>query len=290
MSQPGAGAAFPNPSTAFTLAATALFVSFLLPGLFGGGIAAAAIGSALGLGGLGILTARLVPEPVSLRLGMTPFPLRALAPVALLIPVAFLVSELDNWIRLALAASPSAGLGTPSLPATEAVVLGVFLEPVLEEFFFRGVLLQGCVASLGRWRGLSLVAALQIVLLPSLLIIQAFAGEPMTAAIASKGASTLALGILLGLLRLASGSLLPGMVLSGSIAALSFAAGAFPDRVAIAGFNAPGDTTPLAVLAPATLCVALGTWLLVQQLALQPELPPIPPQMSKDEEGPGSLF
>ena len=68
------GTPFPNPSTAFTLAATAAFLSFLLPTVFGGGIAAAAVGSALGFGGLGYFAARMVPEPVGLRLGMAPFP------------------------------------------------------------------------------------------------------------------------------------------------------------------------------------------------------------------------
>ncbi len=284
------GNPFPNPSTAFTLAAAALFIAFVLASGFGGGIAAMAVGSVLGFGGLGFLAARAVPEPVAARLGLTPFPLRALAPVALLIPAAFVVSELDNWIRLAFAAGQSESLGKPQFAALEAVVFAVLLQPVLEEFFFRGVLLQGCVSTLGRWRGLILVAALQIVLLPSSLLIQAFADESQLASIASGGARTLVLGVLLGLLRLATGSLLPGIALSCCVSALGFAAGAFPDRLGVPGFNAPGDTTPLAVMLPATLAVAFGVWLLVNQLEREPELPPIPPPQPEDDEEPGPLF
>ena len=290
MNERPAGNPFPNPSTAFTLAATAAFLSFLLPASFGGGVAAIAVGSALGLGGLGYLAARMVPEPVALRLGMVSFPVRALAPVALLVPVAFVVSELDNWIRLAFAAAQSESLGKPEFAAPEEIVFAVFLLPVLEEFFFRGVLLQGCVSALGRWRAIALVAALQIVLVPSLLLIQVFGAAAPLAPITSQGARTLVLGVLLGLLRLATSSLWPGVALSGVIAALSFAAGAFPDRVGIPGFNAPGDTTPLAIMLPAVLSVALGVWLLVNQLEREPELPPIGPPEPEDDEEPGPLF
>lgn len=134
------------------------------------------------------------------------------------------------------------------------------------------------------------MAALQIVLVPSLLVIQAFGDPAPLAPITSQGARTLVLGALLGLLRLATGSLWPGVALSGVIAALSLAAGAFPDRVGIAGFNAPGDTTPLAIMLPAVLSVALGVWLLLNQLEREPELPPIPPPQPEDDEEPGPLF
>ena len=73
------------------------------------------------------------------------------------------------------------------------------------------------------------------------------------------------------------------------LAALSVAVGVFPDRVPIPGFNAPGATTPLVYLIPAFASAALGVWLLRQQLAGEPALPPIPPP-SEDDEEIGPLF
>jgi len=284
-----AGPPFPNPWLAFTLATTALFVS-LVPAVAGGGILGLAIGSVLGFGGIGVLAARLVPEPTAERLGLAPFPLRAVAPILLLLPAVLLVSELDNWIRIAFAAKQSETLGVATLPALEAIVLAALLNPVLEEFFFRGVLLQGCVSALGRWRALLYVAALQIALAPMIAGFDSFSAEPSTALIVSQGAATFLMGLAYGLTRLATRSLLPSIVLSGGVTSLGIAAGAFADRLAIPGFNAPGPTTPPVYLIPAAASVALGVWLLTEQLAREPELPPIPPPAPEDDEEPGPLF
>ncbi len=292
MNSRGGGPPFPSPSLAFTLASTALFISTLVvPILAEGSIIGVAVGAVLGLGGIGVLVARVVPEPSAQRLGLTPFPLSALAPIGLLLPAVLLVSEVDNWIRIAFAAKQSQTLGVATIPAPEAILLAVLLSPVLEEFFFRGVLLQGCVSALGRARAALYVAALQVVLVPSIVILDAFSGKPpSTAALVSQGVGALLMGIVYGSMRLATGSLLPSIVLSGGIAALGIAAGAFPDRMAIAGFNAPGATTSLAVLVPAAASVAAGVWLLMQQLAAAPALPPIPPPAPEDDEEPGALF
>jgi membrane protease YdiL (CAAX protease family) len=288
MSARGARPPFPNPSLAFTLAVAATLLATLF--VASGSVVGAALGSALGFGGIGVLAARAVPEPAAARLGLAPFPLRAIAPVLLLVPAVLLVSELDNWIRLAFAALPSQALGVPSVPAPEAIVFAALLDPVLEEFFFRGVLLQGCASALGRWRAILYVAALQIVLVPSIAIVDAFSDKPSTAIIVSQGTGTLVLGIGYGLLRLATGSLLPAIVLSGLVTGLGIAAGAFPDRIPIPGFNAPGATTPLAYLMPAAASVALGVWLLLGQLTRAPALPPIPPAAPEDDEEAGPLF
>jgi membrane protease YdiL (CAAX protease family) len=288
----GEGPPFPSPSLAFTLAATALFVSMLfVPILADGEVVGAALGVVLGLGGIGVLAARAVPEPAAQRLGLVPLPPSALAPILLLLPAAFLVSEVDNWIRIAFAAKQAETLGVPTIPPLETILLAVLLSPVLEEFFFRGVLLQGCVSALGRARAVLYVAALQIVLVPSIVVLDALSGNPpSTASLVSQGAGTLLLGIAYGLVRLATGSLLPSILLSGAVTALGVAAGAFPDRVAIAGFNAPGATTSLAVMIPAAASVATGVWLLLRQLEHAPALPPIPPPVPEDDEQAGGLF
>jgi membrane protease YdiL (CAAX protease family) len=217
-----------------------------------------------------------------LRLGLTPFPLRALVPVLLLLPLPLLVSELDNWIRLAFGAAQSEVLGKPQRPRLEEILLVVALLPVVREFFFRGVLLQGCVSALGRARGIALVALLQ-----ALLFAEGDASTPAGALSALSRA--LAIASVQGVLRLASGSLLPCIALAAGLAAVDVAALVLPDRVAIPGFNAPGATTPLAILLPAVASVGAGVWLLARQLAREPALPPIPPKREDDQE-PGSLF
>jgi membrane protease YdiL (CAAX protease family) len=277
------GRPFPSPSLAFALAALAMLGIAGIAGAFGGGAAPYAFATALGFGGLGTLAARFVPEPAPLRLGLTPFPARAALPVLLLLPSALLVSEIDNWIRLALGAAQIEGLGKPQQPALEEILLIVLLLPVVREFFFRGVLLQGCASALGRVRGVALVALLQALLFAE--------GDASTAAGAlSALAQTLVLAGALCTLRLASGSLLPCIAFSGGLAAIGVAAGMFPDRVAIPGFNAPGSTTPLVYSIPALASVAFGIWLLARQLAQEPDLPPIPPPKAEDDEESGPLF
>jgi hypothetical protein len=94
MSARGAEPPFPNPSLALTLAVLASLLASAIA--LSGTIVGAAFGAVLGYGGIGFLAARVVPEPVALRLGLTPFPLRALAPVLLLAPGVLLVSEIDT--------------------------------------------------------------------------------------------------------------------------------------------------------------------------------------------------
>lgn len=289
MSARGSGAPFPNPSLALTLSVLAGFVA----GAFalGGSIVGAAFGAVIAFGGLGFLVGRRVPEPAAQRLGLMAFPARALAPVLLLAPVVLLVSELDNWLRIAFSAPPAEGLGVASLPPPEAIVLAALLNPVLEEFFFRGVLLQGSASALGRWRAILYVAALQVLLVPALVIVYAASDDPKLAVtVASHGTSTFGIGVACGLLRLASGSLLPGIALSVATTSLGIAAGALAAAMPIPGFNAPGATTPLLYLAPAAACVALGVWLVTEQLARAPELPPIPSAVAEDDGEPGGLF
>ena len=276
------GPPFPTPSLSFALAGLAAFMTLALGAGFGGSTAALAFAVVAAQGGLGTLAARYVPEPAALRLGLVAFAPRTLPLVLLLVPIVILTSELDNWIRLAFGAAQSPQLGTPRPLAVEDVLTLVFLLPIVREFFLRGVLLQGCVSALGRARGIALVAFLQALLFSP--------GDPsQPATLASAAAQGFALGALLGALRLATGSILPGIALEALTSALGLAATAFPQLVPIPGFNAPGATTPLAVLVPAALSTALGIWLLARQLEREPALPPIPPREEDDEER-GSLF
>ena len=139
-----------------------LWLCLVLIGPLAGGAVGLAVGSVLAYGGLGTLAARAIPPPVDVRLGLRPMPARIL----LLVPTAILVSEADNWLALWLGADEealaeqrrdAAALG--ALATVEWALFAVGLSPVVVEFFFRGVLLQGAVGQLGTARGLILVSS-----------------------------------------------------------------------------------------------------------------------------------
>jgi hypothetical protein len=89
-----------------------------------------------------------------------------------------------------------------------------------------------------------------------------FGADPYHAS--SFGAQALCLGVLLGFLRLASGSILPGVLLSMAIEAAGVLSLHLEDLLAIPGFNAPGAHTPLVWLVPAALSVGVGIGLFVR--------------------------
>jgi membrane protease YdiL (CAAX protease family) len=222
-----------------------------------------ALGSALGLGGAGTLAARALPKPAERRIGLRGFAPRLLLPVLLLVPAVLLASELDNWIqRLFPAVEPAdAAASEPALglAALEVVLFAVLLRPVLEEFFFRGVIQQGVVAALGPVRGVALTAVL-------FGLVRASFGLFDPYRVLSLGLQAFLDGLLLGGLRLASGSILPGALLQMLGGAAGFAALAWQEALPIPGFNTGSGHTPLAWLAPAALSVALGVGTLVKMV------------------------
>jgi membrane protease YdiL (CAAX protease family) len=142
------------------------------------------------------------------------------------------------------------------LATLEFAITTALLRPVLEEFFFRGVIQQGVVAQLGALGGVAYTAAL-FGLASGGLELPFGPDRAVSAAVQAAFG-----GLLLGLLREASGSLLAPMIAASAyeaagIASVVLLAGALP----IPGYNAPGEHTPLAVLAPCAAAVALGAWL-----------------------------
>ena len=248
----------PGPGPAWTLTAGAwgvFWLTFLMAGPLGDPVLGLALGMGAGFGGLGTWAARRVPPPVEARLGLRGFPPRRLGIVLLLAPAVLWVSELDNWVKLLLdagtdAASPDA-IGT--LGTLEWVLFAVGLRPVLEEFFFRGVLLQSAGARLGSARGLALV---------TLLFALVRAASPFGAGdayrMASLGTGALLEGALLGASRLASGSILATILLQALWGGLGLAAVSAAHQLPIAGFNAPGAHTPAVWLVPSALLMAAG--------------------------------
>jgi membrane protease YdiL (CAAX protease family) len=252
----------PTPLGAITLTGLAWCVMVLVTVLATpatGGTLGLALGTALGLGGAGTLAARALPAPAERRIGLTGFAPGLLLPVLLLVPSVLLASEVDNWLQRFF---PGAGPVEPEAPvpgglaALELVLFAVLLRPVLEEFFFRGVLQQGLVAALGSGRGLVLVAVLFALVRASFGLGDAYRATTL-------GAQALVEGLLLGGLRLASGSILPGVALAMAMGAVGFAALAARERFPIPGFTGDGHT-PLVWLLPAALSVALALGLLVR--------------------------
>jgi membrane protease YdiL (CAAX protease family) len=225
-----------------------------------GGTLGIALGTVLGLGGAGTLGARAIPAPAEQRIGLSGFPLRLLLPVLLLAPYVLLVSELDNWIAALFpapdaASEAEADFALVGLAAVELVLFLVLLRPVLEEFFFRGVVQQGVVAVLGARRGIVLTALLFAVVRASF----ALGDTQRAVTLAAQGFCE---GLLLSGLRLASGSILPGVVLAMGTAGLGLLALATKEAFAIPGFNDASAHTPLTWLLPAALSVAAGVvWL-----------------------------
>lgn len=259
---------------AFTIA---LFAWLLL--LDAGPALSLAVGLCLGYGGVGTLAARSVPAPADLRLGLRGFPPRFLAAIVLVIPAIVLASELDNWVRPLFPELPipEAAREAPAddavarLAAIEFVITLVLLRPVLEEFFFRGVVQQGLVASLGPAAGVVQTALLAGLASGGL-------GLPFGPdRAASLGVQAAFLGLLLGLIRHTSGSLLASILAAVAMSACGVVfAAALAERVPIPGFNAGGEHTPPWILGACAAAVALGCWL-AHRFAEPSEPPPAPP-------------
>lgn len=218
-----------------------------------------ALGTIAGFGGIGTLAARAVPAPAEQQLGLRGFPPRLLLMILLLVPAVLLVSELDNYLAGWLKTAASSGAAAAQAPAAGFQALGtlelalftVGLRPVVEEFFFRGVLLQGLVSRLGVARGLLLSAAL-------FALVRASYGSADVYHAVSLGSVALIEGWLFGLVRLASGSLLASILLSALTAGAGTAAVLSASALPIPGFNSPGAHTPAVWLAPAAVCVGAG--------------------------------
>lgn len=277
------GSVYPTPLAAVGLTvlalATALFVAALLFSVVTP-LTALGIGLAAGFGGVGTLAARRVPPPHEERLGLRGFAWRHLLPLLLLLPVTLLASELDNVIRALLPAADHAEIAQrtaerltgagDALSWIESVIVALGIAPVVEEFFFRGVLLQGLVASSGVLPALAGTALLFGLGHGTL-------GASPGAWLSAVAGATL-FGVVLGWVRLGTGSLLASMLLHGGINALGLVALQLAERVPIAGYNAPGTHTPATILVPAALSVALGLWLLARAALAPSRLAPSPPE------------
>ncbi len=256
---------------------------------------ALAVGVVLGCGVIGGVVASRIPEPAEERLGLIGFRRRLLAIGILLLPAVIVMSEADNWVAEWLprpaeleATAPGAAepeedafsaldLADPEQPVptpeqeaeaaaaeetddwlgrVEWLLFAGLLRPVLEEFFFRGVLFQGIAAHSGT-RAAVVLSTLLFALsrMGFGLLFTAYTGV-------SFAAQALVEGGLLGFVRGATGSLLACIVLHAALQMTGLAAVSLADTLPIPGFNAPGPHTPAELVALSTISVLLGTLLI----------------------------
>jgi membrane protease YdiL (CAAX protease family) len=274
---------FPGPLAAVGLSfaawlAAAVTITVLRNATGSGiGIATLGVGEALGIGAVAAVAARRVPPPQPERIGLRGFSPLLLPSLLLLLPLTVVVSELMN-VAHTLFPPPDAqevvrrtverlDTGT-ALSALETAIVVVGIAPLVEEWLYRGVIQQGAVARLGKVGGVLLTACLFGLghLEPSLSAASTLAGF----------AANLPLGIALGCVRLATGSVFASMAVHAGYNGLGLLALALAVRFPVPGFNAPGAHTPTEVLAPCSLAVALGFALVLRGARAAPRALPIP--------------
>ncbi|MCP3984291.1 MAG: CPBP family intramembrane metalloprotease [bacterium] len=268
--------AFPSPgiATALTLGAYVVMIFVAAPlAAAGHGVAGLAAGMVLGFGGVGSLAARRVPAPAELRLGLCGFQPRLLLLVLMLVPLTFWLSELENIVAIWLerpepaSAVDSSSGGGSGLRTLEIMLFAVLLRPVIEEFFFRGVIQQGAVAHLGARGGLVWSTVL-------FALARSLTGPTHEYAAIVIIAQSLFEGAALGGLRLATGSLLPGILLQGLMNGVGLVALSVADDFPIQGFTTfDGHTNP-ALLAGSLLLIG---WAALKMRRLHAGAPPLPP-------------
>ncbi len=263
---------FPTLSIAFWITLLALLsaiaVVFIVARLSGGpsGPLSEALGLVVGFGGVGTFAARQVPPPQAERLGLRGMRLRFLLPLLLLVPVALLASEVDNLVKAALSQTRGSEIAEISeklqsagvLEMIEAAIVAIGIQPVVYEWFYRGVVQQGLVAQLGVVRGIGITA-----LLYALTMSQGVVGTSLVLWLAA-ALSEFVNGIAYGLTRHFSGSLLAPILLHVALTTGGSLALAFATRFPIAGFNTSGLHTPIQFLMPAAVSVGVGIALLMR--------------------------
>jgi membrane protease YdiL (CAAX protease family) len=244
--------------------------------------AALGLGTVFGLGAAGALGAVNVPPPHAERVGLRGIRMRHVLPLLLLVPVALLASELDNAIQSAfpppdapkivqetLQKLPTHG----GLAVTETLIVAVGIVPLIEEWFFRGVLQQGLVASLGARAGVFVTA---------LLFALGHGGPGLSVqSWSAVVAQALVLGWVFGYARLHTGSLLAPIFLHVGVNGLGVLALASPEVISIPGYNAPGRS-PAEVLVPCVVAVGFGIALLARERP-----PPVPEVAAADADRSG---
>jgi membrane protease YdiL (CAAX protease family) len=130
----------------------------------------------------------------------------------------------------------------------QAFVISVGITPVVEEFFFRGVLQQSLVARLGLARGIGFVALLYTLPhLPAVATLPRFLAGIVSA---------FGIGCLLGLVRVATGSILASIILASLTAGVGILSFAVRENLPLPGMNVEGTHLPITVTIASIVVVA----------------------------------
>lgn len=243
---------FPTPGWALLLTLGAVFlqgslVLTLQPWVGSGRPPAFALAALVAYGLAFAASTTRLPDPPGPHLGFRAPSARAWLAVPFLLMAVLLTSEVDNWFKLWIPVPAElAELTGPEDGATLAVWLLVFaaISPMIEETFFRGLLQPGCVAAWGVRRGIAFVALLNGI------TVSLIAGPW------SLGYAVSAAG-LLGFVRHATRSILPGMLLNVGFGTLAVVSSQEP--FGIPGFDDPSAAhTPFWTLALASVSVGIG--------------------------------
>jgi arylsulfatase A-like enzyme len=176
-----------------------------------------------------------------------------LAPVVLLLPAYPLGAALQHLAGGAVRPTAFEAPGEVLVAAVAAAPLSALVAflvvlPAIQEWFFRGLLLPGLVRRLGGWRGLLLVSALSAAVLAG--------GHPWAREWVAVAASAFFWSLLLGGVRLTTGSLAAAVLLRAGLAAQWTIA-----HVLLRGAGSGG-----LLLLPCAASVAAGLWLLFRRV------------------------
>ena len=235
------------------------------------------IGEAIGVGAVASFAARRVAEPQRERLGLRGFDTRFVPLLVSLLPAIVLLSEIDNILR-AVAPPPELPaeirqmekefVGTGPVAMMQTILVAVGIAPVVEEWLFRGVIQQGLVAHLARVRGVVLTAGLYAMV--------HVGPSPSASGTLSPFITSFLLGVVLGCVRLATGSVLAPILLSATISGLGLLVLHMDDAWPIDGLNVEGTHTSIVLLVPAALAVFWGLRGIIESARKAPVAIPIP--------------
>lgn len=226
-----------------------IFVSLFDP------IVALAMGQLLAFGGVGYLGTVLHPALDPEEQGLAPLARRWIFPVLLLIPTVFLLSELDNWIRDWMHGPVSENLSPEKLAeaSMDLLLLSIYqvgLAPVVTEWFFRGMILERLRRHFGSTQAIIGSASLCAVA-------TALPGDQAASYISHLSFLFLS-GLILGVMRFRSGSILPGILLVAGMQGVAALSSGLGEAMIIQGFNTEGGHSTAWLILPSLISVSMG--------------------------------
>lgn len=137
----------------------------------------------------------------------------------------------------------------------QGLILIAGLVPLIDGFFFFGVLQQGLVRKLGLFQGVFFAGLFWMLM----------RDYPVTGAtrFVVGTVSLLAMGWILGMVRVATGSVLGPILLSSAWAAIGFVSGAYAGVIEWPGMNVDGTHLPFTLVLASLGIVAWATWTIV---------------------------